>query len=123
MNILDDLEIKEGYAAFRPVRLDSLRETLDVINAALRFCAEHKIKRVMVNATALTGIVMPTVTDRYFAVKEFAASADHGTKFVLVIEPALIDPKKFGVTAAMNQGLDANVFPTESEAIAWLISG
>ncbi len=39
---------------------------------------------------------------------------------VMVARPEWIDPQKFGVIVAANRGFDANVFPKEAEAIAWL---
>jgi hypothetical protein len=40
---------------------------------------------------------------------------------VLVVNQEMIDPDRFGVTVAMNRGLNGNVFSTEEEAIAWLL--
>jgi hypothetical protein len=41
---------------------------------------------------------------------------------VIVAEQTLIDAQKFGVTAALNFGLRANVFPTELQALEWLLN-
>jgi hypothetical protein len=38
----------------------------------------------------------------------------------MVARAEMIHPHKFGVTVARNRGLVSNIFPTESEARAWL---
>jgi hypothetical protein len=40
----------------------------------------------------------------------------------VVANPDMIDERHIGVMAARNQGLQANVFATEEEAQAWLLS-
>jgi hypothetical protein len=122
MNILESGEMMNDYAAFRPVGPASFEETIEAISTAMRFCAERHIRRVVVNTTGLVGIEVPTLSRRYFMAQQFAQAAAPGMKLVLVAQPALIDPEKFGVTAAANAGLRANIFPTESEAVAWLLA-
>jgi hypothetical protein len=39
----------------------------------------------------------------------------------LVVRPEMIDPEKFGITVARNAGMNADVFPAEPEALAWLL--
>jgi len=39
----------------------------------------------------------------------------------MVARPEFIDPQRFGVIAAANAGLRADVFSSESEAVSWLL--
>ena len=68
------------------------------------------------------GLEVPTLSMRYFMAQDFAKAAASGMRLAVVTEPALIDAKKFGVTALANQGLRADVFLTEPEAVAWLLA-
>jgi hypothetical protein len=122
MNILAHYEISGGYAAFRPTGPASFGQAVAAIATAIRFCSERQIGRVLVDTTALVGIEVPAFSRRYFMAQEFAKAAAQGMRLVLVADQSLIDPQKFGVTASANAGLRANVFPTEAEAIAWLLA-
>lgn len=122
MNILDSHETSAGYSAFRPVGQASFREGVEAVTAAIRFCYERQIGRVLVNTTGLTGVEVPTLAMRYFMARDFAKAAPPGMKLVLVADHSLIDAQKFGMTTALNFGLRANVFTTEQEALEWLLA-
>jgi hypothetical protein len=40
----------------------------------------------------------------------------------LVLQPYLLDPERFGVVVAWNQGMRADVFTEVQEALTWLLS-
>ena len=122
MNILEHCEILEGDAAFRPVGAASFEATIAAIATAMRFCAERQITRILVNTTGIVGIKVPALIQRYHMAENLAKASVPGMRLVMVAEPSLIDAHKFGATAALNRGLRANVFPTESEAFAWLLA-
>jgi hypothetical protein len=39
----------------------------------------------------------------------------------MITREEMVDPEKFGITAASDAGLRADVFTSESEALAWLL--
>ena len=75
---------------------------------------------MVVNVTELTGFASPSVVNRYSSIKQWARTARGRVRLALVARPEHIDPEKFGVTVAVNHGLDANVFVSEANAIGWL---
>jgi len=77
------------------------------------------VARLMLVATGLDGLPVPTTWERFSLAEEWAQAA-RGVK-VAVVCPRLIDPARFGVTLARNRGLMLDVFTSEAEAaLAWL---
>jgi len=87
---------------------------------AIKFARDRQIPKLFINATGLTGFPSPTLAERYFVARNWAALAQKYVRVVLVIPATMIDQEKFGVTVARNSGADAEVFATEAEALAWL---
>ncbi len=85
------------------------------------FARERRVPKLLVNATGLTGFPSPSLPDRYFSARRFAASGQGIVQLALVIRAEMIDPEKFGVTVARNAGMNADVFATEPGALHWLL--
>lgn len=95
-------------------------QAAELLFAALKFARDRQIPRLLINATGLTGFPSPTLAERYFLARKWAALAQQYVRVVLVVPATMIDPEKFGVIVARNAGTDAEVFATEAEALAWL---
>ena len=100
----------------------SLQEGIDLVSGAIAFCADQQIRKLLVNATGLTGFEPPAVSDRFFLAGQFAKAAKSLVSVAMVVRPELIHPEKFGVVVARNRGLMADVFASEAEAEAWLLT-
>jgi hypothetical protein len=120
MNVVENLEIIEDCVFFRPVGKVSLPEAVQLVAKAITFTRERQISKLFINTTGLTGFPSPTLPERYFIAREWAAVAERFVRVALVIPVEMIDPEKFGVTVAQNAGMNADVFATEPEARAWL---
>jgi hypothetical protein len=120
LNLSDQLEFHQGYASFRPVGTLTLPEAIQLGREAIRVAAEHDVLKLMMVATGVTGLPIPTTWER-FALAEEWARVGRGVKVAVVSPPELIDPTRFGVTVARNRGMVFDVFTTESEALAWLL--
>jgi hypothetical protein len=116
------LESEDGYVSYRPIGVVSLKEGVDLISGAIAYCAEKKSSRLLVSVTGLTGYHMPQTMDRYSMGVQFAEASKFGLRVALVAPLEVIDPQRFGMTVAQNRGLDVNVFSSEPEALAWLLS-
>lgn len=62
----------------------------------------------------------PSLAGRHRMARAWAEAADGRLRLAVVVRPDCIDPEHFGVVAAGNFGLAAQVFEDEAEAIAWL---
>ena len=118
--IRENIDVLPDKICFRPVGKISLPDAISLITRAIKFTRERKTPKLLVNALGLTGYAKPTLADRYFAGREWAATAEGTVAAVLVIPVEMIDPEKFGVLVARNAGMTAEVFSTEDEAQKWL---
>lgn len=80
------------------------------------------MRNLLVVTSDLTGFEPPSIFDRYDFVRKWARVAGGAVRVAMVARPEMIDPRKFGVTVAANHGLIADVFESEDEALAWLLS-
>jgi len=98
----------------------SLEASVRLVTDAITYAREQGIRKLLVVSTELTGFPSPSVSARYFFVQEWARAAGGKMRIAMVSRPELIDPDKFGVTVAANNGLTGDVFLSEAEALAWL---
>jgi hypothetical protein len=120
MNISDYFEIAGDYAVARPVAECTVEEAKDLVSAAIGMAHDKKIARLLMDVRGLTGFKPPSIVDRYFYVKDWARAGRGQVRVAMVARPEMIDPQRFGVIAARNVGLIANVFENEKEALEWL---
>lgn len=120
MNPQIEFENCDGYACFRPSGEVTFNEAVGIVSQAISQAADKGIKRLLVDTTGLRGFPHPTTSERYFMAEKWATQA-RGLRLSVVARPELIDPARFGVMVARNRGLFTNVFPSEPEAIAWLM--
>jgi hypothetical protein len=118
----DFFQLKDGYAIFRPLAEVTLEQAVDMTSAAIAFCRDHDIRRILVDITKLSGFGPPSTVQRFLMAERFAADAQSRVIGALVAKPDFIDPQRFGVTVARNRGLINNVFTCEAEAVKWLLA-
>lgn len=121
MSTLEHFEVGKECAFFRPVGKGSLEEAVRLVTVAITFARQHKVQKLLVNLTGVTGFPSLTLADRYFAAREWAAAGKSSVRMAMVVRPEMIDPEKFGVIAGRNAGLHGDVFSAEPEALAWLL--
>ena len=73
MNKPEHFEIMEDHAVFRPIGQVSLEEAVQLITSALVYAREQHIKKLLVVTTGLTGFKPPSLSDRYFYIREWVA--------------------------------------------------
>jgi hypothetical protein len=74
---------------------------------------------LLVDATQ-AGFASPGLAERVNMVRRWAEAAVGRVRVVVVARPEFIDAERFGVVAARNFGLSAQVFAHEREALQWL---
>ena len=96
---------------------------MDLGAAAIALARSQRVNKLLLVTTGLTGFETPSSSDRFFLAHEWSAASAGAVKIACVARRELIDPKKFGVMVARNRGEEVDVFTTEEEALAWLLSG
>jgi hypothetical protein len=118
----EHFQLDGAVAYYRPVGQVSLDQTVKLVSAAILFARDRKISRLLIDATQLTGAPVPTTLEHFSMAQQLARDAQCAVKVAMVAKPELIDPRKFGITVARNRGLIADIFPSEAEALAWLLA-
>lgn len=120
--MLEHLAVMDGICHFRPRGECSLVDAVDLINRAIAYCRNERVAKLLVNGTALVGVPIPSLVDRFLMVEEWAQKAKGMVVVVLVVLPEYIHPQKFGVKVAADFGLIADVYTSEADAFKWLLS-
>jgi hypothetical protein len=85
--------------------------------------AELLVTRLLIDIRALIGFEVPNNIERF----QFAERLAHakGTaakvKVVFLARPKMIDADHFGLDVARNRGFYTAIFPSEEEALQWLL--
>jgi hypothetical protein len=116
------LKVDEDQAFFRPFGKISLERASAMIASAIRSAREQGIGKLLIDTSAWTGLPSPDTVERYYMVRNWAKVAAGRVRVAIVARPEMIDPEKFGVMVARNNGFSAEVFTSEQEALAWLNS-
>lgn len=97
-----------------------LDRAVRLIADGIRMAREQGCGKLMVVTTGLSGLAVPTVTERLCMVRDWAEAAQGRVTLAVVTHADLIDPERFGVVAAASFGMTGNVFTGEEAALAWL---
>ena len=113
--------LDEHYARYRPVGDSTLSATVEAIDRTIEFCRLTGVNGLLIDITAVTGFPPPSTTERFHFITKWSATARGQVVISMLAPPEMIDQDKIGITMASNRGLTSEVFPTEPEAIAWLL--
>jgi hypothetical protein len=117
-----EFDLADGYACFHPTGEVSINEAVTLITNAIIYCRENGLSRLLVDVTQLYGFPSPSVADRYWIARGFAADAKTLVTVSFALPQYLLDPERFGVTVATNMGMRTNAFDSREHAVAWLLS-
>ena len=112
----------ENYTRFVVEGEISIEEIIDRVAAAIRYCREKKIPRLLVDLTRLKVSHAPLTHERYWAARRWAAEAGSTLVVAAVAQKELIDVERFGLLVAQNADMRAFISSDENEAVAWLLT-
>ena len=116
------IEVVGDCAYFRPAGKLTLDDAVELVDQTIVYVRDQRIPKLLFNAKALVGFRSPSLPERYFTARRWAATSQSLVQVAMVIRAEIIDPQKFGVMVARNSGMNADVFSQEPEALAWLLS-
>ena len=111
-----------GRDAFPVLRLSGevgFEQAIALVADAIRRAAASGERILLVDARTV-GFPAPSIAERHRFLRGWAEVSNGKVRIALIARPAFIDPDRFGVVAAANFGLVAEVFDCEIEACAWL---
>ena len=115
------LEKMDGFAVLRPVGTLNLPQAVQVVARAIAQARDEGIGKLLVVGTQISGFDPPSIAERHQMVRKWADVAQGRVVMAFVMPAVFIDPERFAMVAARNFGLVADVFESESEAVAWLL--
>lgn len=122
-SLTETFEVRNGYAFAQLAGSVTLEQAGAAVERAILAARSRGSQRLLVDACQLTGFPIPSLADRYFIVRGWAAVASGQIELSLVLQQQLIDPDRFGMVVALNSGMRADVFSSQLEALDWLLSG
>lgn len=118
--VIEDYVVAGDCAFFRVEGEITFAELKPLINRSIALTRDKGLSKLLVNTTRLTGFPFPNEAERYFMIREWAATSLGAVRVAFVAPPEMVDPRRFGITVAQNAGFDINVFTAEPAAVAWL---
>lgn len=118
----EKFEVLETHSRYSPAGIVSLEEGVELVTSAIRYCRHQNIRRLLVDSTGLVGFPPPMIHERYWFAKEWAHAARGGVIVALVAREELLDPHRFGVLVAKNNGMTSFASSGEKEAVDWLLA-
>jgi len=112
--------ITEDVCKFSPAGAVSLVGIVDMVTAAILFCRDKKVSKLLVDLRAVEGIESPTIAERFWMTQDWADAAQGAVALAIVARPEHIEPRRFGAKAAADMGLKGDVFTAEAVAWRWL---
>jgi hypothetical protein len=123
MQFPEELEHRAGVCLYRPRGESTLSNAVELVTRAISYCRARSVDRLLVDATGLEGIPIPSLVDRFLMAEEWAQESTGMVTVVMVIGPEYIHPEKFGVQVAAHFGLTVDVYTSEDDALRWLADG
>jgi len=117
---IETITCHNGLCTFRPCGRYSLVDAVDLVSGTIAFCRKQSVNMLLVDATGLVDLPVPSLADRFLMIEDWASEAAGTVIVAMVIRAEYIDPRKFGVNVAQRFGLAMNVHTSEEEALAWL---
>ncbi len=119
----DPVVVVDGIGHFRPCGQYSLVEAVDLVSHAIAHCRTGGIDRLLVDATGLTDLPVPTLVERFLMVEDWAHEAEGKVTVSMVVHAEYIHPQKFAVKVAERFGLVCDVHTSAADALHWLTHG
>jgi hypothetical protein len=114
------MRFMDGTCRFTPLGNVTLVDGVAWVTAAIGFCRDRKIPKLLVNITHLRGYSAPTLADRYWMAQDWAEAAAGTVAVAMVAREEDLHPNRFGLKAALDAGLKGALFTSEDEAWNWL---
>lgn len=114
IEMLDDMPVARLAASNL-----SFDHAVTLVTGVIRRLASEGTPHLLIDASRVR-FAPPTLVDRLRMVREWADAAEGRVRIAMLTRPEFIDPERFGIVAAGNFGLSAQVFDVEADAIAWL---
>lgn len=119
---MSTIQVIDGIAVVRITGHCRFGSAVKLVTSALEQVCSARHGLCLIEGLELGGFGPPSVAERMEMVRAWAGAAGGLVVCAIVVRPEWIDHEKIGVIAARNRGFHCDVFQTEDEARAWLLS-
>ena len=105
---------------YHPVCRVTFERGVELITQALLRARALGLEDIVVNISGLSGFEPPGVFERYDMITKWVRCVRTCLRVAFVVRSEFIDSQKIGMLIAQNRGLSAEVFDSETDALAWL---
>lgn len=123
MHDLAGYQFEERRSIYRPIGEATPGELSDMMTEALALAIEHGATAVLINITAMHGFSSPGPAYRRWLIRRWAALVADRLRVALVVREEHLCPERTGLIIAAEEGMKANIFVAEAEALTWLNCG
>jgi len=120
MNDANHLELLDDIGIFRPTGSYRFQQIVAMVTDIIVQARERGIRKLVVVTYGVSGFDPPSLSERHWMVREWVEASQGKLKVAMVVPPEFIDPDKFGIVAAANFGVTADVVSSDAEALKWL---
>jgi hypothetical protein len=120
MHETGDLQQVGPRCFYRPAGVATAGELAHMIAAALSQARQRGMDQALVDIRSMSGFESPGPAFRRWAVGLWAEKAVDAVRVALLARAEHICPEKTGLLVAAEEGLRANIFEHERDALAWL---
>lgn len=113
------VETVEGIPAARLGAIPVFADAVPLVTTLIRQLVAQGEPHLLMDAI-LVRFGAPSLVERLGMMREWADATQGRVQIALLTRPEHIDPERFGIVAAGNLGLAAQVFDVEADAIDWL---
>jgi len=113
-------ETSDGVAIFRLQGYVSPERRFRLVKSAIASAKAQLVRELLIDISKLEWFETPSVSMRHFMFREWARAAGAVVRLAFVAKTETIDPEKIEIIAARNFGATAEMFSSETEAMAWL---
>lgn len=122
MELPEFVTLAPRFAAYRPVGALSFAAWRDAMVGVLGWSVGAGVTHLLADFTGVTLLDDPSTFERFkLGERAAAAGAAAGIKVAVFGREPVMDPERFGVTVAVNRGLQVDSFPDEVAALTWLV--
>jgi hypothetical protein len=98
----------------------SHEQTFRLVKLVIAAARHEQVGDLLIDTSALQMFETPSLAMRHFMFREWARTAGAAVRLAFVAKVETADPERIEIIAARNSGATAEMFSSQTEALAWL---
>jgi len=95
-------------------------QSFRLVKVVIAAAREQRVRDLLIDTSELQALESPSIAMRHFMFREWARAAGAAVRLAFVANADTTDPGRIEIIAARNSGASAEMFSSQTEALAWL---